>query len=104
MRGSVVAAVIGIAALGGVIAYPLIGWAKQTEVIEEVKNTNAFHHQVISSDADILTEINLVRYTYGRSSNEAFELVLTAARSGFDWDHQKKLVAMFHLTFPAHMN
>jgi hypothetical protein len=91
MRGSVVATVIGLTALGGVIAFPLIDWAKQIEVVEQIKNINSFHHQVIPSDLDILTEINLVRYTYGRSSGEAYELVLTAARSGSDWEHQKKL-------------
>ena len=59
--------------------------------IEQIQNINAFHGRQPPATAQIEAELAELRDTYGVSYSNSREILITVARTGYDWDLQKKI-------------
>jgi hypothetical protein len=89
--GFAIGASLVVATFDLAIAFPLWWESGQGEVVTQIRNVNAFHQQTLPTEKEVVLELTELRYTYGLSINKSRELLLTAARSGLDWEHQKQL-------------
>jgi hypothetical protein len=93
--GAAFAVVIGIVVVLCLLASIWVGFerASENDFVSQIQSINQFHGNRAPTADEIWEEVAALRHSYGVSYSDTTEVMRAMARTGVNWEQQKKLAA-----------